>query len=79
MEQSESNLWMRTVTSETLDKPGTQLATRSLIYKVDVVIDGVKTRALLDHGAQVSLAHRQLLPVIREKTAGQQNNVTQGI
>ena len=60
---------MCTVTSETLDKPGTELGTKGLTYKVDVVIDGVKTRALLDHGAQVLLACRQLLPVIREKNS----------
>ena len=30
-------------------------------------MDGVRTRALLDHGAQVSLARKQLLPVIKER------------
>ena len=58
---------MRTVTSETKEPMDTHLATRGLAYKVDVVVDGVKTRALLDPGAQVSLAHRQLLPAIKEK------------
>ena len=40
---------------------------------MDITVDGVKTRALLDHGAQVSLARRQLLPVIKER-----NNWTGG-
>ena len=42
-------------------------AARGLTYKVDIIVDGVKTRALLDHGAQVSLARHQLLPVIKER------------
>ena len=36
-------------------------------YKVDVFVDRVKVRALLDHGAQVSLVHGELLPKIQEK------------
>ena len=46
---------------------GIPLATRGPAYKVDIVVDKVKTRALLDHGTQVSLARCQLLPVIKEK------------
>ena len=30
-------------------------------------MDGVRVRALLDHGAQVSLVRKELLPKIREK------------
>ena len=30
-------------------------------------MDGIKTQALLDHGAQASLARKQLLPVIKER------------
>ena len=63
----QDDLWMRTVTSETKEPMDTHLATRGLTYKVDVVVDGVKTRALLDPGVQVSLARRQLLPAIKEK------------
>ena len=35
-------------------------------YKVNVVIEGVKTRALIDNGSQVSLVRRELLPSIKE-------------
>ena len=31
-----------------------------------VMVDSVKTRALLDHGAQVSIVCRELLPKVRE-------------
>ena len=30
-------------------------------------MDGVKTRALIDHGAQISIVRQELLPIIREK------------
>jgi len=39
---------------------------RGPTYKVDLVIGGVKTRGFLDHGAQVSLVRKELLPAIRE-------------
>ena len=58
---------MQTVTSETKKPMDTHLATRCLTYKVDVVADGVKTRALLDPKAQVSLACWQLLLAIKER------------
>ena len=60
--------WLRTVTAESGPPPGkASTAARGPTYKVDITVDGVKTRALLDHGAQVSLARRQLLPVIKEE------------
>ena len=40
------------------------LAIRGPTYKAEVIVDGVKVRALLDHGAQVSLVHKELLPKI---------------
>ena len=40
---------------------------RGPTYQVRVEVEGVGTRALLDHGAQVSLVRKQLLPYIREK------------
>ena len=36
-------------------------------YKAEVNVEGVQTRALLDHGTQVSLVHQQLLPHIKDK------------
>ena len=40
---------------------------RGPTYKVLVEVNGVKTHALLDQGAQVSLARKELLPLIKEK------------
>ena len=62
------DLWLRTVTARP-DQSSVKVPTaaRGPTFKVDIVVDGVKTRALLDHGAQVSLARRQLLPAIKEK------------
>ena len=65
---SAPDLWLRTVTAECDQLPEKRsTAARGPTYKVDIMVDGVKTRALLDHGAQVSLARRQLLPVIKER------------
>ena len=41
--------------------------TRGPNYKVNVMVEGVKTRGFLDHGAQVSLICKELLPTIKEK------------
>ena len=40
---------------------------RGPTYKAEVKVEGVQTRALLDHGARVSLVRKQLLPLIKEK------------
>ena len=37
------------------------------VYKVDVTINGVSTRALIDSGSQVCIIRQQLLPIIKEK------------
>jgi len=37
------------------------------VYKVDVIIGGVPTRALVDSGSQVCNVREQLLPYIKEK------------
>ena len=41
--------------------------TRGPSYKVTLVIEGVKMRGFLDHGAQVSLIRKELLPAIKKK------------
>ena len=46
------------------DRP---LAIKGPIYKAEISVYGVRVRALLDHGAQVSLVPKELLPKIREK------------
>ena len=56
--------WMRTVSVSSGAEVEEVLPTRGSTYKVDVVVDGIKTRALLDHGAQVSIVRRELLPKI---------------
>ena len=48
----------------TADKSST---IRGPTYKAGVIVEGVKVRALLDHGAQVSLVRKELLPMIRER------------
>ena len=58
--------WMRTVMAEKEKSEGAS-DTRGPSYKVNVVVEGVKTRGFLDHGAQVSLIRKELLPTIKEK------------
>ena len=43
------------------------VAIKGPTYKAEVNVDGVRVRALLDHGAQVSLICKEFLPEIREK------------
>ena len=37
------------------------------IYKVDITIYGVPTRALIDSGSQVCIVRQQLLPIVKDK------------
>ena len=39
---------------------------RGPTFKAEINVNNVKTRALLDHGAQVSTVHIELLPKMRE-------------
>ena len=59
----QSDPWIRTLMKSTCTV-GQQ---RGPVYKVNIEVEGVRTRALLDHGAQVSLLRSQLLPVVKEK------------
>ena len=43
--------WMRTVRAGSEAEVIEMLPTRGPTYKVDVAVDSLKTRALLDHGA----------------------------
>ena len=58
--------WMRAERAGSEAGATEMLPTRGPTYNVDVVVDSLKTRALLDHGAQVSIVRRELLPKIRE-------------
>ena len=67
---TEELLWSRVVTEGNSSGGTSEVSNLSLsgpVYKVDVTVDGVKTRALLDHGSQVTIVRRQLLPLIKEK------------
>ena len=41
---------------------------------VDVSVDEVKTRALLDHGSKVTIVRQQLLPMVKEKQQWSMDN-----
>ena len=59
--------WIRTVATVTKEHSLQVSQWRGPVYKVDVEIEvQKKTRALLDHGAQVSLIRKQMLPQIQE-------------
>ena len=47
----------------------------SPVFKANVTIEGVKTCALLDHGSQVTIFWRQVLPAIRKNMSGQRRHV----
>ena len=52
------DLWMRTVRAGSEAESVEMLPTNGPTYKVDVVVDSLKARALLDHGIQVSIVRR---------------------
>ena len=65
---STTDLWIKVLSatdSSDADK-GQLVPLVGPAYKVDVVIEVVKTRALVDNGSQVSLVRRELLPKIKE-------------
>ena len=55
--------WLRTMSAS---GQADEVPTRGPTYKAEITVDNVKTRALLDHGAQVSIVCRELLPKVRE-------------
>jgi len=66
-EVSEENTdpWLRTVSAGSGIEVD-EVPTRGPTCKANITVDNVKTRALLDHGAQVSIVRRELLPKVRE-------------
>ena len=59
--------WVLSVIAEDDSESSTStLCLRDPAYKVIVRVEGVRTRALIDFGAQVTLVRGQLLPKIRE-------------
>ena len=64
----EVSLWTRILTlKQSVEEQQSKIHTIGPTYKVDVTVGGVPTRAFLDHGSQVTIVRRQLLPLIREK------------
>ena len=59
--------WIRTLLGGLEGEKSKGSRWRGPVYKVDVKVEGVQTRALLDHGAQVSLLRLQMLPMIKDK------------
>ena len=57
--------WLRTVSNGS-EIEVDEVPIRGPTYKAEITVDNVKTRALLDHGAQVSIVRRELLPNVRE-------------
>ena len=69
-EESEE-LWVRVAVvttdnvSATTQSPG-DVNTTGPTYKVDVTVGGLKTRALIDNGSQVTLVRTEMLPKLKE-------------
>ena len=61
--------WIRVLTvSDTTSKDEDNGAKLSgTIYKIDIEVEGVKTRALLDSGSQVTLVRIELLTLIEQR------------
>ena len=62
-------LWFRVVSADRISDQGNPPECPTMVgptYKVNVTVEGYKIRALLDHGSQVSIVRRQMLPRIQE-------------
>ena len=57
-------LWVRIVTTDqkTVTNQTSDIDTVGPTYKADVTVEGLKTRALIDNGSQVSLVRTEMLP-----------------
>ena len=70
---TEANPWTRVLTLKdtVAATQGSTLYARSVgpAYKVNITVEGIPTRAFLDHGSQVTIVRRQLLPMILKKNA----------
>ena len=64
----DAQAWIRVLTAS--NGESAKLCQKNVIgsvYKVDITIYGVLTRALLDSGSQVCIVRQQLLPIVKEK------------
>ena len=65
------SLWTRVLTlKDTVQGPDNKPRDAKTVgpaYKVNITVEGIPTRAFLDHGSQVTIVRRHLLPLIQEK------------
>ena len=62
-----THAWIRVLTVSNCTCEAANTNVIGSVYKVDVTINGVPTRALIDSGSQVCIIRQQLLPIIKEK------------
>ena len=64
---SEEQCWIRVgVLTAEPDSEQTAVSTTGPTYKVDVIVEGLKSRALVDNGSQISLVRTEMLPKLKE-------------
>ena len=66
----DTSLWTRVLTmkdTKTVPDSSHDAKVVGPTYKINVTVEGIPTRAILDHGSQVTIVCRQLLPLIRDK------------
>ena len=64
----ETHAWIRVLSvSECTVDVKSQMNEIGSVYKVNITIHGVPTRALIDSGSQVCIIRQQMLPIIKEK------------
>ena len=63
-------VWIRVLSVSNCTNKSANLCQTDVIgsmYKVDITIGGVPTRALMDSGSQVCIVRKQLLPIVKDK------------
>ena len=63
----DTHAWIRVLTVSNKSAKLGQTNVIGSVYKVDISIHGIPTRALIDSGSQVCIVRQQLLPIIKEK------------
>ena len=63
----DTHAWIRVLTVSNKSAKLSQTNVIGSVYKVDISIHGIPTRALIDSGSQVCIVRQQLLPIIKEK------------
>ena len=64
----ETHAWIRVLSvSECTVSVKSQMNEIGSVYKVNITIHGVPTRALIDSGSQVCIIRQQMLPIIKKK------------